>query len=181
MSFDWTKLEGYREDMTAEEKVALMENYEPETPAAPPSGPTVSKKRFDEVSSEVAKLKKQLQSNMTEAEKKEAARLEAEEEMKTELESLRREKTLNEHKASFLSQGYTEDLANKAATAMVDGNSADMFAAMKEYQASVEKNLRAKILKETPTPPAGDGKGDDQGEKELNQLRQWFGLPPEKK
>jgi len=34
MAFDWTKVEGYREDMTAEERVALLENYKSPTTRA---------------------------------------------------------------------------------------------------------------------------------------------------
>ena len=35
MAFDWTKIEGYREDMTADEKLALLENHEPSKPTEP--------------------------------------------------------------------------------------------------------------------------------------------------
>ena len=42
MAFDWTKIEGYREDMTADEKLALLENHEPSKPTEPtaPTAPT---------------------------------------------------------------------------------------------------------------------------------------------
>ena len=32
MAFDWNQLEGYKEDMTPEEKIALLENYDPPAP-----------------------------------------------------------------------------------------------------------------------------------------------------
>lgn len=185
MAFDWTKVEGYREDMTPEEKLALLDNDKedkpPEMPAPKeepkPNNGVVSKVQFDKVSSELAALKKQLKSKMTDDEQKEADRLAAEEALKTELETLRREKTLNSHKASFLAQGYSEQLAEQAATAMVDNDSNSLFAVMTKQKAESEKAMRAKILKETPTPPNGDNTDKT---KEMAELRKSFGLPPTK-
>ena len=118
---------------------------------------------------------------MTEDEQKEADRLANEEAMKTELETLRREKTLSSYKASYLSQGYDEALAEATATAMVDGDMDTVFANMKKHSDGMEKSLRAKILKETPTPPAGeDLEGDAKKNKELAALREAMGLPPTK-
>lgn len=34
MAFDWKNVDGYREDMSADEKLALLDNYEPPAPAA---------------------------------------------------------------------------------------------------------------------------------------------------
>lgn len=184
MAFDWTRIEGYREDMSADEKLSLLENHEPnpepeDEPAPKPNGATVSKTQFDKVSSELAKLKKQMRNRMSEDEQKEADRKANEEAMKEELDSLRKEKTFNSHKASFLSQGYEEAMAEEAATAMTDGDMDGVFAVMKKHSVAAEKNLRAKILKETPTPPAGDDPDKDaKAKKEAAQLREWFGLPP---
>lgn len=178
MSFDWTKVDGYREDMTADEKLALLENFEAEEPAPKPAPGTVSKAQFDKVSSELAAMKKQMRSRMNEDEQKEADRKANEEAMQEELATLRKEKTLNSHKASFLSQGYDEVLATEAAAAMADGDTDGVFAAMKKFNAANEKALRVKILKETPTPPAGDDPEKEKLKKDEAKLREWFGLPP---
>jgi hypothetical protein len=207
MSINWSEIEGYREDMTAEEKLELLNNFEI-TPAANPApendpAPTdpspapapaparktpapapkdmkgyVSKTQFDKVSSELAAAKKQLRSRMTEDEQKEADRQAQLESMESELTTLRREKLFNEHKASFLAQGYDEQLAEEAATAMVDGDSEGVFAAMKKFGVNMEKSMRAKIMKETPVPPAGNELNDDEKTKrETAALRQSMGLP----
>ena len=178
MSFDWTKVEGYKEDMTPEEKLALLENYEP--PADPaPVGPTVSKAQFDKVSSELAQAKKTLRAKMSADEQKEAERQESERQMKEELDALRKEKTLSSYKASYLAQGYSEELAGQAATAMVEGDMEQMFTIMKTQAVNAEKAMRAKILKETPVPPNGGDPNNELKEKrEMNQLRESFGLPP---
>lgn len=202
MSFDWTKVEGYRDDMTADEKLALLENYDPNpnpdpepnpnpdpkpTPAPKPNpnpAPApkdlkgyVPKSQFDKVSSDLAAMKKQLRSKMSEDEQKELDRQTERQEMETELATLRREKLLNSHKASFLSQGYDEQLAEEAATALVDGDHDGVFAAMKKHSVNMEKSMRAKFLKETPVPPAGDNPNEDEkAKKEQAALRASFGL-----
>lgn len=195
MAFDWTKVEGYKEDMTPEEKLALLDNYNDPEPApkndpAPtptpdpkndptpaPKGGMVSKAQFDKVSSELAAVKKQLRGKMTEDEAKELERQQHQEEMETELNTLRREKALAGYKASYLSQGYDEQLAEEAATAMVDGDMETVFAVMKKQSVNAEKAMRAKILKETPVPPASDDPNDEKKkQEEAKKLRGYFGL-----
>ena len=201
MSFDWTKIAGYREDMTADEKLALLETQEednqppaepePEkpSPAQPepekqpqpvkPAPHMISKVQFDKVASELAKVKKELRARMTAEEQKEADRLANDEAMRIELESLRREKTLSNYKASYLSQGYDERIADEAATALADGDMDTVFALMKKQAVNSEKALRAKILKEIPVPPAGEAPNADmEKKKEMEILRASFGLPP---
>lgn len=196
MTIEWEKIDGYREEMTAEEKLELLEKHNPTpnqesnsepkqeskpnpTPNPAPHGGTVSKAMYDKVSSDLAAAKKQLRAKMTEDEQKEADRLATEQAMKEELETLHREKTLNCYKASYLSQGYEEALAEATATAMVDGDMDTVFVNMKKHSDSMEKTIRAKILKETPAPPAGDDpEGKGKKNKELAALREAMGLPP---
>ena len=168
MAFDWTKVEGYKADMTDAEKVALLEKF---TMPEPTEGIIAKAQQFDKVSSELAAVKKQLKEKMTEDEQREAERLAAEKEMKEELDTLRKEKNVNAHKASFLAQGYDEKLADKAAKAMADGDMNTVFAMMKQHGEDREKALKAEILKGTPTPPAGEG-GDEKsdGEKLAERL-----------
>lgn len=178
MTIDWTNLEGYREDMTAEEKLALIDNLPDPTPAPAPIENMVTKKQFDKVSSELAAAKKELRSRMTDDEKVNNERMEREASMREELETLRKEKTLSTYKASYLAQGYDEALAEQAATAMAENDMASVFAIMSKHQLEVEKNLRAKILKETPVPPAGnEPNSDTKKREELNQIRRAMGLP----
>jgi hypothetical protein len=200
MSIDWTKIAGYREDMTADEKLALLDSQEeenqppaepepekqapaqPEPEQQPPAKPTsglISKVQFDKVASELAKVKKELRARMTAEEQKEADRMANDEAMRLELEALRKEKTLNSYKASYLAQGYDERNAEDAATALADGDMDTVFALMKKQAVITEKALRAKILKEIPVPPAGDPPNADlEKKKELESLRASFGLPP---
>ena len=189
MAFNWNEIEGYREDMTADEKQALLDNYDPKPNTPNPSDPDpapaptstkgfVSKAQFDKVSSELAAVKKQLRGKMSEDEQKELDRQTEREEMEKELKDLRREKALSGYKASYLSQGYDEQLAEEAATAMVDGDMDTVFSVMKKNNINAEKAMRAKILRETPAPPADDDPDDEAKKKEeAKKLRGYFGLP----
>ena len=198
--FDWSKVEGYREDMSAEEKLALLENADTPAPdpapnptptpdpkpadkpddTAPskPAAGTVSKAQYDKVTSELAKAKRDLRAKMTADEQAEADRAAAQEAMQAELDNLRREKQLSTYKASYLSLGYDEQLSEEAAAAMVEGDMDSVFAIAKKQSAIAEKALRAKILKETPVPPPDDGNDDAKKKMEENKLRANFGLPP---
>lgn len=169
MAIDWSKVEGYSEDMSAEDKLALLEKQTVDIPGEPAGDPKSTKEyvalkaQFDKVSSDLASTKKQLRTKMTEDEQAKADREAADQKVQEELESLRREKALNAHKASYLAMGYDEKTAEAAATAMVDGDNAALFAAMKKHGEATEKALRDKILNDTPTPPAGEP-GDDESD-----------------
>lgn len=169
MAIDWSQIEGYSEDMSAEDKLALLERQTDGVPGGSADDPKNSreyialKAQFDKVSSEYASTKKQLRDKMTEDEQAKADRDAADQKVQEELESLRRDKALSTHKASYLAMGYDEKTAEAAATAMVDGDNTALFAAMKKHGETVEKALRDQILNETPAPPAGES-GDDQSD-----------------
>ena len=204
MAFDWNNVEGYREDMSAEEKLALLDNYEatkqtepeqiieptPEPKTAPKQNTEqtapkaekrpgyVSKQEFDKLASDYAAAKRQLRSKMSEDEQREADRQAEIAAREEELKSLRREKTLSMHKASFMGLSLDEKLANEAATALVDGDSDGLFDVLKRYQVGYEKSLRSKILAETPKPPAStDPNGEEAKKQDTTTLRRYFGLP----
>lgn len=153
--FDWTQVSGYREDMTAEEKLALLG----EENALPDPAPSVSKAMFDSTASELAKVKKQLREKQTADEAAEAERAAAQAAMEEELQTLRRERTLSAHKASFLSLGYDEKLAAEAAEALADGRTDAVFAAIGRNLEAAKKAAQTAALDGTQRPPAGEGGG----------------------
>jgi len=182
MAIDWTKIEGFKEDMTAEEKLALLENQpEPEDKQVLPDPKSyISKARYDQVASELAAAKKELKSRLSEDEQKELERQTRANEMETELNELRREKKLATYKASYLAQGYDEQMAENAALAMADGDTDTLFAIMKQYSSALEKTIKSNLLKDTPRPPAGDTPPteDEKNKKMINITRVAAGLPP---
>lgn len=146
---DTGKIEGY-ETMTAEEKLAALEALEI---------PDVDKMKsaLDKATSEAAGFKKQLRERMTEDE---AAKAKAAEDMASimaELDRYRAKDAINEYTVQFLGLGYDEKLAKSTAEALHKGDMSVMFKNHALFVAEREKAMKAELLKNTPTPPAGEG------------------------
>ena len=153
MKISTEKIEGYK-NMTLEQKLAALESYEIEEPDY--TG-YVSKEVFDKTASELATSKKQLREKMSAEEVKAKEDAEKIEELIKERDALLREKTVAGHKAKYLALGYDEKLATETAEAMVNGELDKVFANQKKHIETVEKKIRADVLKETPKPEGGNG------------------------
>jgi hypothetical protein len=122
---------------------------------APDMSQFVSKATFDKKASEAADLSKQLKARMSEDE---IAKTKAAEDLAAvmeELELLRTEKVVTENTNKFLGLGYDEKLARETATALNKGEMDVVFKNHAKFLESREKQLRAEILRETPSPAAG--------------------------
>ncbi len=153
MKIDTTKIPNF-ETLPQEVQDAILGM---EFADAPDMSQFVSKSAFDKKASEASSLSKQLKAKMTEDE---LAKAQADEQMAAitaELEQLRAEKTVGQHAAKFLELGYDTKLAQATAKAMFDGEYDVVFSNHAKFLQDREKALRAEILKNTPTPPAGDG------------------------
>lgn len=207
MAFDWNTIEGYREDMSADEKLALLDNYNPPEPAPtepepapadpkpaadPAPAPAAKsaakgtnplmtevawKRERDKLTSENGNLRKELRKYMSEQEAKAAERQAELDAREAELEMLRRDKTLSDLTANFLARSYDEVSARQAAEALADGDTNALFDIMAKRDIAQEKALRAKILAETPKPPASDPNSEEAKRKDKENLRRLFGLP----
>ena len=152
MKINTKKIEGYN-NMTLEEKLSALESYEMDEPDY--TG-YVSKEVFDKTASELANSKKQLREKMSAEELKAKEDAEKWEELIKERDALLREKTISGHKANYLALGYDEKLATETAEAMANGELDKVFANQRKHIESVEKRIRADVLKETPKPEGGN-------------------------
>ena len=107
--------------------------------------------------SEAAEMKKQLREKMSAEELKAKEDAEKMEALIKERDALLKEKTIAGHKAKYLALGYDENLANDTAEALANGELDKVFANQKKHNESVEKKIRADVLKETPKPEGGSG------------------------
>lgn len=151
MKIDVTNIKGY-EDMTAEEKVAILEKYELEEDRTG----WIRKDTFDKTASELAAMKKELKAKLSE---EELAKQEREEELanlQTNYEKLLRKSNISDATSKFLALGYDDKLAAETAEAFVDGDTDKVFANQLKAQESFEKKIRADILKGTPRPQGGN-------------------------
>lgn len=150
---DTTAIEGYA-DMTPEQKLAALEAFEV---ADPDYTGYVKKDVFDKTASDLAKLKKEQMAKLSEDER-------AKQEREDELQQLRdmnakllKDMNLSKYKAQYLAMGYDDALATETAQAWVDGDSDKVIANHSAFAASLEKKIKAGMLGDMKTPPAGSG------------------------
>ena len=157
---DISKIQNY-ENMTAEEKVKALEAYEFEVDNSEVERLKAEVERLktavSKANSEAAEWKKKHNALLSEEERKEAERLEAQQAIEKENAELRKEKAIYESKARFLGLGYDEKLARETAQALVDGDMDKVFANQQIHIENVKKAERAAGIANDPTPPAGGG------------------------
>ena len=166
MKFDSNLIPGFAE-MTAEQRVEALLNFEIEPPKVDESEETKRlKAALSRANSEASEWKKALREKQTEAERAEAERAEREKAVEDELRMLRRDKTVSGYVASCLALGYGKDLAQRAAEAMADGDAAKIMECQQEFLEAKTKELEAEALGKQPPltpgkPPEADKSEDD--------------------
>ena len=145
----------YREDMTAADMLEAVKDIDP-------TAGMVKKDLLDKAASEAAKFKKELVAKQTDDEKAK----EEQERIAARLAELEREKTVSEHRVRLLGLGYEDALAAETAKALADGDMDTVFANQKKHQETQEKALKAKLLDETPKPPAPGASGAEKSDGE---------------
>jgi len=153
MKLNTDTIEGYA-SMTPEQKIAALEALE--LPAPDLSG-YVQKAVFDRTASELAAVKKKYTETLSTEQQAKLARDQELEDIRTELETLRKEKTVSDHKAKLLALGYEEALALETASALADGDMETVFANQKRFLEAHDKATKSELLKGTPRPKTLDG------------------------
>lgn len=161
--FDTSKIEGF-DGMTAEQKLDAVLKFN--LPDAPDMSLYVSKETFDKKASETASLSKQLKekdeqlrAKMTEDEQKKADADKELADMKTEIETLRKSKTISDYTAKYVALGYDAELAASTAKAMADGDMETVFKNGEAHKTALEKKIKEDLMNKTPKPDgAGGGK-----------------------
>lgn len=150
-------IEGFAE-MSAEQKVEALLKLE--VPEKVDLTGFIPKAQFDKTASELAEAKKAIKSKMTEDEAAAAERDAKWAEMEAKLAKLEQEKLESTYKASYLSLGYDDALAEDTAKAMVAGDMAKVFENQKKAAETAEKKLKAELMRNSPHP-GGAGGGND--------------------
>lgn len=148
------QIEGY-DSMSAEEKLKALEALEVDDSSK-------LKKLLQDANSEASKYKKELKakeeelnSKLSEDEKKERERQEKEAEREALLEKLLKDKTVAEHKANFLKQGYDDDLAELSASALADGDFKTVFDSLGKFISERDKKMKVSALDNAKRPEGG--------------------------
>lgn len=164
------------DSLSAEEKIKALTEYEVDVPERGMEG-YVTKELFDKKASEAAALSKQLKSKMTESELAEAESKQALDDLKSELESLKKEKTISGYKAEYLGLGYGEESAQESAIALAEGNHAKVFELQKAFIEEQKKQASANALNAQPGLSTGKTLTGVDAQKAQNaQINKWFGI-----
>ena len=153
MKIDTTAIEGYA-DMTPEQKLAALEGFEV---ADPDYSGYVAKAVFDKTASELSKLKKDNLAKLSEDERAKQELADTLQNLQEENAKLKRDVAISKYKAQYLAMGYDEALATDTAQAWADGNTDKVIANHAAHIVAHDKQLKAGMLGEMPTPPAGSG------------------------
>ena len=115
------------------------------------------KRKADKASSEAADYKKKLKASMTEQEQASMERAEAQAARDAELEDLKKELKLRDGIERYMDLGMTKELAKKAATAEIDGDSESLTAILKQQREADKKSIEQEFYKKMPQLSAGTG------------------------
>ena len=149
--------DAYKEGMTLEEIETALEGID--LPTDNSAELERLKTALSKSNSEASEYKKQLREKMSADEVKAKEDAEAFEKLQDEHNALLKKVTISENKAQLLAIGYDDALASETAEAMVNGDLSKVFVNQKKHIEAVEKKIRADVLKETPKPTGGSGKG----------------------
>lgn len=153
---DTSSIEGYA-DMTAEEKLVALEGMD--LPEPDMSG-FVAKGLYDKKVSELAAAKKSLGEHQSDEERAKEQREQEMEDLRTQVATLQKEKTISTYKAKYLADGYDERLAEDTAKALAEGDIEKVFANQKAFIEAHDKALKGKLIDGTPGMPSGGGSGE---------------------
>lgn len=166
MKVDVSTIEGYAE-MSAEDKVKALESLEFDDKSAEVEK---YKNATSKANSEAAEYKRQLKALEEKANAGASDTEKAMAEMKEQIETLQREKSISERKASFLKLGMEESIANKCSEAFTSGDSEAFFEAMGSFITEHDKTFKAELMKTTPRPSNEGGEPPKMTKEQFQKL-----------
>lgn len=121
------------------------------------------KKAQKDAATDASNWKKKYNATLSDAEKLAQEKADREAEKDAELNQLRRESAVSKFEKNFLSLGYSQELAQKAAEAQFDGDTDTLFLVQSQAQEAIVKAKEAEWYKKRPeiNTGAGNGSNDD--------------------
>ena len=146
--------DAYKEDMTFEDINAAL--AERELVDKSQYDGFVPKTLLEKANSEAADYKKKWKAAASEQEQKQIEDAEKQAQIEEELKTLRRASKVSEYEKQHLALKYDERDAKEIAEALYDGDMETVFRLQKKHEEALQKAIKADLLKDMPTPPAGN-------------------------
>lgn len=168
MKINTENISGYSE-MSAEEKLSALENYEFDDNTAELDR---LKNAVSKANSEAAEWKKKHNALLTEDEKRKAEEEENFKSMKEELETLRHESAVAKYTANYVELGMDKELAKSTAEAFIKGENDTVFANMQKSRENYRKSIEKELLDKTPKPDGNGGTGGKDTDKAVEKAKE---------
>lgn len=127
-------------------------------------------RKNNKLSSENAKLNKDLRDRMSEKEIADKDKAEAQAARDEEFASMKRQIQIHDFTENYMDLGYSKDLAKKAATAQADGDNETLLEIQKQAQEAERKAWEADFLKKRPELNAGVSTGKTITKEQFNAM-----------
>ena len=119
------------------------------------------KRSQEKAASEAAEYKKKWKESLTEKEQADMEKAEAQAKRDEEFETMKKTIAIHDLTENFMDLNYPKDLAKKAATAQVDGDTETLLAVQKQFQEQQKKDWEKDFLASRPDINVG-GQGSAQ-------------------
>ena len=160
--------ESYKDGMTVEEITEALAGVE--LPKDNSAELAKLKESVTKANAEASKYKKELSAKLSDDERKAKEDAEKWEQIAKERDELLREKNISTHKAKFLENGFSAELADSSAQAIVDGDFETVFKNLGEYRKSIEKQFKAENIDNMPKPNGGSGKAPEMTQEQFDAM-----------
>lgn len=157
---DTSKIENF-DSMSDEEKIKALQDFDFTTSEELEDELKKAKKANDKLSSENAELKRQKKKLESEKADDDDAHKTEIEKLTERLDEMVKVNSINEYKASFIAQGYSEELALDTAKASVDGDIKKIMANQKKFLEEHDKKVIQKAMTEVKSPKGTEEKYKD--------------------
>lgn len=119
------------------------------------------KKAQEDAAKDASSWKKKYNATLSDAEKLAQEKADEEAEKDAELNRLRRESAVSKFEKNFLTLGYSQELAKKAAEAQFEGDTDTLFLVQSQAQEAILKAKESEWFKNRPEVNTGVGSGGD--------------------
>nr|DAH33230.1 MAG TPA: Major head protein [Caudoviricetes sp.] len=120
------------------------------------------KKAQEDAAADASNWKKKYNATLSDAEKLAQEKADKEAEKDAELARLRKESAVSKFEKNFLTLGYSQELAKKAAEAQFDGDTDTLFLVQSQAQEAIVKAKEAEWYKNRPEINTGADTGTDE-------------------
>lgn len=124
------------------------------------------KRAVDKNASEAKEWKEKYRSTQSEKEIMDAEKAEAQAAKDAEFEEMKKTLAIHDLAENYMDLGYNKDLAKKAATAQVEGDTAALLGFQKQFQEAQKKSWEEDFIKSRPEINVGSGNGGNTYTKE---------------